>query len=91
MTRELKIRELQLEEQSLTMSSNRELLKLDMEYEVSKSEIKGSYDHQIELLRAKVEVELKDYPAAEVPAVEPKKESSTDLNRSLDENVQPSE
>lgn len=70
MTRDLKIRELQLEEQEITLISNTALLELDIEYQEQRKAIQAAYDHNVELLRAKVEVELKAFPAPE-PAPAP--------------------
>jgi hypothetical protein len=67
MNRDLKIRQLQLEEQELALVSNMALLELDIEYQEERTAIQAAYDHNVELLRAKVEVELKPYPAPVTP------------------------
>ena len=74
MTRDLKIRELQLEEQEITLISNTALLELDIEYQEQREAIQAAYDHNVELLRAKVEVELKAFPAPEPAPVVAKEE-----------------
>ena len=78
MTRELKIRELQLEQKAIQLKAEEALLELDVEYQERRKEIEEGFQKELKLFNAKVEVELAEFPEPEATEPEVSEEEPTD-------------
>jgi len=73
-TRELKIRELQLEQKSIQLDAEELMLALDTGYQEASTEIKEDFDKAMKLFNAQAEIKLAEYPepVKETPVKEEK-------------------
>lgn len=65
MNRQLKQRELQLEQQANQLSAEEQLLQLDIQYQEARKEIQEGFDMSTILFNARVEIALAEYPEPE--------------------------